>query len=84
MQNANSILALTTDLLANGSFNHLKDDELSALHHVLLKLRGSASHIHQQLLLTFWNNADATQVPQALLHRCNMVLMGCGRMPIEG
>ncbi len=84
MPYTNMILALTTDLLANGSFNHLKDDELSNLHYVLLKLHEGASPEHQQLLLTLWNNADGSQVPQALLYKCNMLLLGFGRTPIEG
>jgi hypothetical protein len=83
MQQHNTILSLTTDLLANGAFNHLKDDKISALHHLILRLQEPLSSIQQNLLLTFWNNADATNLPAALLYRCNAVLQQCGRNPIE-
>jgi hypothetical protein len=83
MQHSNPILTLTTDLLANGAFNHLKDAEISALHHLLLRLQEPLSTIQQNLLLTFWNNADAANVPPALLYRCNTILQQRGRNPIE-
>jgi hypothetical protein len=83
MRQGNMVLSLTTDLLANGSFNHLKDDEISALHHIILKLQGSLSAMQQNLLLTFWNNADVYSIPPALLYRCNMTLLQFGRPPIE-
>jgi hypothetical protein len=83
MQHNNPILSLTIDLLANGAFNHLKDDKISALHHLILRLQEPLSIIQQNLLLTFWNNADAANLPAALLYRCNAVLQQCGRNPIE-
>ena len=83
MLQQNPILSLTIDLLANGGFNHLKDDEISALHHLILRLQEPLTHIQQNLLLTFWNNADAANLPAALLYRCNAVLQQCGRNPIE-
>jgi hypothetical protein len=83
MQHQNPILSLTIDLLANGGFNHLKDDEISALHHLILRLQEPLTVIQQNLLLTFWNNADAANLPAALLYRCNAVLQQRGRNPIE-
>lgn len=83
MQHNKTILTLTTDLLANGGFNHLKDDEISALHHLILRLQEPLTTIQQNLLLTFWNNADAANIPPALLYRCNAVLQQNGRNPIE-
>jgi hypothetical protein len=83
MQQQNPILSLTIDLLANGGFNHLKDDEISALHHLILRLQEPLTLIQQNLLLTFWNNADAANLPAALLYRCNAVLQQRGRNPIE-
>ena len=83
MLQQNPILSLTIDLLANGGFNHLKDDEISALHHLILRLQEPLTHIQQNLLLTFWNNADAANLPAALLYRCNAVLQQRGRNPIE-
>ena len=83
MQHNKTILTLTTDLLANGGFNHLKDDEISALHHLILRLQEPLSIIQQDLLLIFWNNADAANIPPALLYRCNAVLQQRGRNPIQ-
>jgi hypothetical protein len=83
MQQDKTILALTTDLLANGGFNHLKDDEISALHHLLLRLQEPLTLIQQKLLLRFWSNADAGNIPPALLYRCNAILQQYGMMPIE-
>ena len=76
---SNTILSLTSDLLANGGFSHLKDDQISALHHLILRLKEPLSTIQQNLLLTFWNNADAANLPAALLYRCNTVLYQHGR-----
>ena len=83
MEQSKTILTLIIDLLANGGFNHLKDDEISALHHLILRLQEPLSIIQQNLLLTFWNNADAANLPSSLLHRCNTILQQLGRNPIE-
>jgi len=76
------ILSLTTDVLVNGGFSHLKDDQLSALHHLLLRLKEPLSILQENLLLTFWANADATHLPEALVYRCNIVLQQRGFLPI--
>jgi len=83
MEHGKTILSLTTDLLANGGFSHLKDDQVSMLHHLILRLKEPLSIIQQNLLLTFWNNADATNIPPALLYRCNTILQQHGRSPIQ-
>ena len=36
MLQSKTVLSLTIDLLANNAFNHLKDEEISALHHLIL------------------------------------------------
>jgi hypothetical protein len=82
MQNK-TILSLTIDLLAHNAFNHLKDDEISALHHLILKLQEPLTIIQQNLLLTFWNHACTGDLPAALLYRCNTVLQQLGRSPLE-
>lgn len=83
MQYSKTILPLTTDLLAHGGFSHLKDDQISVLHHLILRLQEPLSVIQQKLLLTFWSNADAANLPSSLLHRCNTVLQQYGLNPIE-
>jgi hypothetical protein len=83
MQQSKTILPLTIDLLAHGGFNHLKDDEITQLHHLILRLQEPLTLIQQNLLLTFWNNADAANIPQGLLYRCNTILQQMGRNPIE-
>ena len=83
MQQSKTVLSLTIDILANGGFNHLKDDEITALHHLIMRLQEPLTAIQQNLLLTFWNNADAANLPPPLLYRCNAVLLQRGRRPIE-
>ena len=78
-----TILSLTIDLLAHNAFNHLKDEEISALHHLILKLQEPLTVIQQNLLLTFWNHAYTGDLPAALLYRCNTVLQQLGRTPLE-
>ncbi len=34
-----TVLSLTIDLLAHNAFNHLKDEDISALHHLIIKLQ---------------------------------------------
>jgi hypothetical protein len=83
MQHSNSILSLTIDLLAHNAFNHLRDDEISALHHLIMKLQEPLTPIQQNLLLTFWNHACTAGLPAPLLHRCNTLLVQMGRSPME-
>ena len=78
-----TILSLTIDLLANNAFNHLKDEDISALHHLILKLQEPLTPIQQGLLLTFWNHAYTGDLPAALLYRCNTVLQQLGRHQLE-
>lgn len=83
MLQSKTVLSLTIDLLANNAFNHLKDEEISALHHLILKLQEPLTAIQQNLLLTFWNHAYTGDLPAALLHRCNSILLHLGRNPLE-
>ena len=90
MLQSKTVLSLTVDLLANNAFNHLKDEEISALHHLILKLQEPLTHIQQNLpvrqaglLLTFWNHAYTGDLPAALLYRCNTLLQQLGRSPLE-
>ena len=83
MYSEKQILSLTTDLLAHNAFNHLKDEEISALHHLILKMKEPLTSIQQNLLLTFWNHAYTGDLPASLLHRCNTVLQQLGRNPLE-
>jgi hypothetical protein len=83
MLQSKTVLSLTIDLLANNAFNHLKDEKISALHHLILKLTEPLTTIQQNLLLTFWNHAYTGDLPAALLHRCNTLLQQLGRNPLE-
>lgn len=78
MLQSKTVLSLTIDLLANNAFNHLKDEDISALHHLILKLQEPLTPIQQNLLLAFWNHAYTGDLPAALLHRCNTVLQQMG------
>lgn len=83
MYSEKQILSLTTDLLAHNAFNHLKDEEISALHHLILKMKEPLTTIQQNLLLTFWNHAYTGDLPASLLYRCNTLLQQLGRNPLE-
>jgi len=78
-----TVLSLTIDLLAHNAFNHLKDEEISALHHLILKLQEPLTAMQQNLLLTFWNHAYTGDLPAPLLYRCNTLLQQLGRSPLE-
>jgi len=77
-----TVLSLTTDLLAFSAFSHLKDEQVSSLHHLIFRLQEPLTVIQQKLLLSFWTHADGSVLPAQLLHRCNMVLQQYGRMPM--
>ncbi|MBK8609308.1 MAG: hypothetical protein IPL84_05010 [Chitinophagaceae bacterium] len=83
MLQSKTVLSLTIDLLANNAFNHLKDSDISALHHLILKLQEPLTAPQQRLLLAFWNHAYTGDLPAALLHRCNTVLQQLGLSPLE-
>lgn len=90
MLQSKTVLSLTMDLLAHNAFNHLRDNEISALHHLIVKLQEPLGPIRQNLpvrqaglLLTFWNHACTSDLPAPLLHRCNTILLQTGRMPME-
>lgn len=83
MLQTKTVLSLTIDLLANDAFRHLRDHEVASLHHLILKLTEPLTDVQQNLLLGFWNHACITDLPPALLHRCNNLLLGLGRSPME-
>ncbi len=83
MLQSKTVLSLTIDLLANNAFNHLKDEEISELHHLILKLQEPLTTIQQQLLLTFWNHAYTGDLPAPLLYRCNTLRQQLGLSPME-
>lgn len=83
MQVENNVVSLTTDLLANQAFSHLKDEDISSLYYCICKLNGKVSSMQQNLLLTFWNHANTINLPPCLLQRCNTVLQRLGRGPME-
>ena len=83
MQLNNTILSLTSDLLANGAFSHLSDESISALHHFILRLKEPLSTVQQNILLSYWSQANAENLPPALLQRYNGILQQLGRPTIE-
>lgn len=83
MQQNNTLLSLTMDLLAGNAFNHLRDEEVSALHHFILRLTEPLTPVQQNLLFSAWYHADAASLSPDLLHRCNTLLLQSGRRPLE-
>lgn len=83
MLQSKTVLSLTIDLLAHNAFNHLKDEDISALHYLILKLQEPLTVGQQRLLLAFWKHAYTGELPAALLHRCNTILQKLGHCPLE-
>lgn len=83
MIHSKTVLSLTTDLLAHHAFSHLRDTEISALHHLIIKMQDPLTLIQQNLLLIFWNHANTRDLPPALVYRCNILLQQLGRPPLE-
>lgn len=85
-----TVLSLTVDLLANNAFGHLRDDKISALHHLIIKLQKPLVNneqalpmVQESLLLNFWNFASTTTLSSCLLQQCNQQLQRLGRGPLE-
>ncbi len=73
MLQSKKVLSLTIDPLANNAFDHVKDEEISALHHLIVKLQEPLTTLQQNLpdrqaflLLTFWNHANTGDLPAPL------------------
>jgi hypothetical protein len=77
------IVSLTSNLLAVGAFSHLTDEKVSSLYHLLLCLQEPLSKEQAQIMLQFWQHADATTISAALLHRCNSILSQFRFPPLE-
>lgn len=78
-----TILSLTMDLLANNAFSHLRDDEISSLHHLILKVQQPVAAVQQGLLLNFWHFASTVNIPAQLLYNCNIALQQLGQKPLD-
>ena len=83
MDKSNTIVSLTTDLLANGAFSHLYDNEITNLDHLLMRLTDPPTILYQDQLLNFWYRADIAEIPAVLVYQCNSLLQQFGRVPME-
>jgi hypothetical protein len=77
------IVSLTSNLLAGGAFSHLTDEEVSGIHHMVLRLQQPLSTEQVQIMLGFWQYADVATISSALLHRCNAMRYQFGLPPME-
>jgi hypothetical protein len=75
---------LTRELLSNGVFNHLPDDEIGRLHWIILQgQRGE--ELPLQPLLTYWYRGDyySSNASPRLLQQCNEYLQRMGQPLID-
>ena len=76
------VIAITSNLLNSGAFNHLSDAALTRLQWLLL---GRANTNRANQLMQYWysGNYYSQGVPQYLLHSCNMMLWQAGKPTID-
>lgn len=76
---------ITARLLNSGCFNHLSDNEVSALHHSIMYTKSSASSNVLLHLIDYWHKADFSEndTSFALLQECNIVLQSIGMSLVE-
>jgi hypothetical protein len=77
------ILSHTAQLLQSGVLDHLQDEMISRLHHMLLQ--GSGAMIHEHEFFSVWRKGDYTGSFKTLqlLQHSNCILQHCGQSKIE-
>lgn len=76
------VVSLTRNLLMGGAFSHLSIGEVIKLEQLLMN-RSAVNHSDQ--LMQFWyaGNYFSLQMPQHLLHECNLLLLHAGKPMID-
>jgi len=76
------VVSLTRNLLMGGAFSHLSIGEAIKLEKLLMK-KPAADQSEQ--LMQFWyaGNYFSLQMPQHLLHECNLLLLHAGKPMID-
>lgn len=80
----NTLVDLTRELLNNGVFNHLPDDEIARLHWMIMQ-SGSDDQLPLVPLLSYWYRGDyySHGGSPRLLQLCNETLQRMGRPLID-
>jgi len=81
----NRIIGITGELLSNGIFNHLPDEELYELHRLLLKDKQATVLQLMDKLTSYWYKGAFfyTDVSPRLIQECNEYLQRMGKPMIE-
>jgi hypothetical protein len=78
------LINLTRELLNNGVFNHLPDDEIARLHWMIMRTVGD-DRLPVQPLLSYWYRGDyySPSVSPRMLQSCNEFLQRMGQPLID-
>jgi hypothetical protein len=78
------LINLTRELLNNGVFNHLPDDEIARLHWMIMR-SGAEDKMPVQPLLSYWYRGDyySPRVSPRMLQSCNEFLQRMGQPFID-
>lgn len=80
----NALVDLTRELLRNGIFNHLPDNEIARLHWMIVQ-GGRDEQLPLQPLFSYWYRGDyySSYGAPHLLQRCNEYLQRMGQPLID-
>jgi hypothetical protein len=80
----NTLVNVTRELLSNGVFNHLPDDEIARLHWMIMQ-SGRDGKLPLSPLLSYWYRGDyySQGVSPRLLQQCNEFLQRMGQPLID-
>jgi hypothetical protein len=80
----NMLIDLTREMLNNGVFNHLPDDEIARLHWMIMQ-SGGDDNLPLQPLLSYWYRGDyySPRVSPRMLQSCNEFLQRIGQPMID-
>jgi hypothetical protein len=83
MERSYDIIMHTRKLLEQGVFNHLSDDTLSILHHMILQ--SSHSQVEKKSFFKIWRKGDFTNsfITMQLLQQSNYLLQFYGEAIIN-
>jgi len=81
---SNKLIELTRELLSNGIFNHLPDNEIARLRWMIVQGQSDDTPALQPLL-SYWYRGDyyASNVSPRFLQQCNECLQRMGQPPID-
>jgi hypothetical protein len=85
MKPENKIVSLTREMLRIGIFNHLNDNDVSVLYHLLIQVQNPPTLIQQNIFISYWKRGNFfdNQFASQILLQCNEILKSMGFDIIE-